>query len=732
MNSTLFLSSFNILFSDTNMEELKTLKLERSTSQDERTSITELKYRRYTLRKSKSDGDIYRMSMANIHIHQKETITGSGKISSVCDVNGLVMDNSIPSDPFYMLCSIRAIINLIFAFEYTVYTTCIGNTYTFKFGTNQCRTLLTMYLLIFFFLGFFLHNVQILYLVMHMYTISSLTLDSYNKYPTKYIMTLENPDFNSKPDIFPGTSSEKSRAHLWSKEDMPCWKWSFLPGKVFLEVFPIQKPDSLNSYFQHSQYRDASVSMHIEWLRLQTFSSFDSINVRPIRLARSGFYHTGTSDEVQCYSCNVRRRHWAKGEDPDVVHRQISPNCPHITGGDDTNISIGRPEDTSSRTEVHASNSHPPGNTNANHRSVLANIRDEDTLPVAGSDPNSAPTRGYCHNALFLSGRGGLNTASVEGGIDTNQENPSVEERDHFNNVPPNSHVAQPSVPVSSPVHVPPSSESRMDTLHRNPSIQEQGNSNNVPQRSYFRPPWEEIPVPNATGQAPASSAFVAFPDTCQRTPTRPSGYAQRNVNSNITSQSGDSSNSSYPNLLNEYSNVQARPISNNVSRKVNTIPASQITGTPTRFMNHQTPSMTHHHIPSSSTTHVATSGSCSVSSSVVQKLTPLGVNFDRPKYPEYAVLTVRMSSYSGWSAPQTPGLMADAGFVYAGYADFTRCFFCGGGLKNWEEGDDPWLEHAKWFPKCAYLRQNKGDVFIQLVHQDNDTNQVRHHYMCT
>jgi len=104
------------------------------------------------------------------------------------------------------------------------------------------------------------------------------------------------------------------------------------------------------------------------------------------------------------------------------------------------------------------------------------------------------------------------------------------------------------------------------------------------------------------------------------------------------------------------------------------------------------------------------------VSSTTINKLTPLGVNFDKPRYPQYAVITVRMSTYNGWPATQQPKKMAEAGFIYAGYADYTRCFFCGGGLRNWEEGDDPWIEHARWFPRCTYVKQNKGDQFVQLV----------------
>ncbi|KAK3097746.1 hypothetical protein FSP39_012736 [Pinctada imbricata] len=59
---------------------------------------------------------------------------------------------------------------------------------------------------------------------------------------------------------------------------------------------------------------------------------------------------------------------------------------------------------------------------------------------------------------------------------------------------------------------------------------------------------------------------------------------------------------------------------------------------------------------------------------------------------------------------------MAIAGFYYAGYGDYVRCFFCGGGLRNWEPGDDPWVEHARWFPKCAFVKHNRGEKFIQLV----------------
>lgn len=41
------------------------------------------------------------------------------------------------------------------------------------------------------------------------------------------------------------------------------------------------------------------------------------------------------------------------------------------------------------------------------------------------------------------------------------------------------------------------------------------------------------------------------------------------------------------------------------------------------------------------------------------------------------------------------------------------RCFFCDGGLRNWEVEDDPFQEHARWFPACYYIRQMKGDDYV-------------------
>jgi len=35
----------------------------------------------------------------------------------------------------------------------------------------------------------------------------------------------------------------------------------------------------------------------------------------------------------------------------------------------------------------------------------------------------------------------------------------------------------------------------------------------------------------------------------------------------------------------------------------------------------------------------------------------------------------------------------------YLGERDRVKCWYCNGGLQNWDPDDEPWTEHAKWFP---------------------------------
>jgi len=63
-----------------------------------------------------------------------------------------------------------------------------------------------------------------------------------------------------------------------------------------------------------------------------------------------------------------------------------------------------------------------------------------------------------------------------------------------------------------------------------------------------------------------------------------------------------------------------------------------------------------------------------------------------------------------------TPEDMVEAGLHYLGDHDRVKCWYCDGGLQNWDRYDSPWSEHANWFPQCEYLLQKKGTEFVENI----------------
>jgi hypothetical protein len=53
---------------------------------------------------------------------------------------------------------------------------------------------------------------------------------------------------------------------------------------------------------------------------------------------------------------------------------------------------------------------------------------------------------------------------------------------------------------------------------------------------------------------------------------------------------------------------------------------------------------------------------------------------------------------------------------TFIGVDDVVRCHYCDGGLRNWESADDPWEEHARWFPFCKYIIKMKGKEYIDSI----------------
>ena len=62
--------------------------------------------------------------------------------------------------------------------------------------------------------------------------------------------------------------------------------------------------------------------------RLKTFDTWP-IQIRPnkFQLSSAGFYYTGRSDIVECFSCAIRLHQWKKEDDPLKEHKSLSPQC---------------------------------------------------------------------------------------------------------------------------------------------------------------------------------------------------------------------------------------------------------------------------------------------------------------------------------------------------------------------------------------------------------------------
>lgn len=89
--------------------------------------------------------------------------------------------------------------------------------------------------------------------------------------------------------------------------------------------------------------------------------------------------------------------------------------------------------------------------------------------------------------------------------------------------------------------------------------------------------------------------------------------------------------------------------------------------------------------------------------------------------FPEYSRMEKRIESYKNWprALKQRPQELAAAGFYYTGHGDNVQCFMCGGMLRNWNEPDEPWLEHKLWFPLCPFVLENDPRDEKEPIHNE-------------
>ena len=91
-----------------------------------------------------------------------------------------------------------------------------------------------------------------------------------------------------------------------------------------------------------------------------------------------------------------------------------------------------------------------------------------------------------------------------------------------------------------------------------------------------------------------------------------------------------------------------------------------------------------------------------------------------------YSELPKRHASFTAWPEENLPPVeeLVKAGFFYTGTKNIVTCFYCNGSLQNWGPNDNPTIEHARWFPHCAYAKQLCGDDLYRKIQESKRAQQ--------
>ncbi|CAF1528911.1 unnamed protein product, partial [Adineta steineri] len=124
-----------------------------------------------------------------------------------------------------------------------------------------------------------------------------------------------------------------------------------------------------------------------------------------------------------------------------------------------------------------------------------------------------------------------------------------------------------------------------------------------------------------------------------------------------------------------------------------------------------------------------STSTTSNMNSSTATGLDPLRsteIVFTATYDPAYNEIPKRHASFSLWPTENLPSVddLVRAGFFYTGTKTIVTCFYCNGSLQNWGPNDNPMIEHARWFPHCAYAKQLCGDDLYRKIQESKRAQQ--------
>lgn len=420
--------------------------------------------------------------------------------------------------------------------------------------------------------------------------------------------------------------------------------------------------------------------------RLYTYKDWNGA-VFAIRLAEEGFFYTGTEDKVRCYFCHSEKENWSPGEKAYLVHKKLNANCPLIVNRSETNnIPIYSHLLEEPLLPSFQRISHLLVEPHVEQDRDLARFTERDNSPVIlGSrrsmshTSDSTPGSNNCPGGSRDSSIGSSGSRDSGRGRSNSHEGGSLEQpAQRFSIGLSGPQPAVASFPRSQSGGIP-SPQNEAPTTE---PAQLLGNP------SFLR--YEKNRL----------DTFREFPPTAN---VRPNDLARSGF---IYTGTGDRVQCVFCRGILRDWDVGEKP---HIEHKNKFPRCPFILGVNVGNVR-MTPIQPAHRINVGGGSNNQSLG----------HMEALGINTDRPKHANFAVESTRLTSFNNWPQykHQTPQQLAAAGFFYAGFGDNVKCFYCDGGLRNWEPGDDPWSEHARWFPRCSFVRTVKGDQFIRSTQE--------------
>ncbi|XP_055959270.1 E3 ubiquitin-protein ligase XIAP [Patella vulgata] len=412
--------------------------------------------------------------------------------------------------------------------------------------------------------------------------------------------------------------------------------------------------------------------MKYEWMRLGSFKLFPRQSEgRPIKLAKAGFVFTGTreDDAVTCFTCGVTKNNWRKYEDPLQVHKDLNSRC-NFVNNISINVSIVVPEpivygkilETLHETYCSGnrgenSRSTSPFSTGINTGITDPTIRQTYGIPLERQDTNQAvqvTDDGMGADVSRMVPNQSMSSASVVLTGDSNRQTMVVE-------------------------------EARLRTFQN----------------------WPRYLTVRPIELARAGFYYLGSADRVQCAFCRGILRDWEEAESPVAEHWRYFSSCEFLRGTDQ-SNVPIIPNDSYIHDYVSTHPLSSTDEDVRAALN-----------PLST---ILKNGNLNlVQSDAPATAEDLGIITQTASQPDKAILATRVATFANWprrSPLPSKEQIAEAGFYYLDREDAVKCFFCGGVLKSWRDEDIPWKEHAKWFPKCAYLLRIKGQEFVDTIHQ--------------